>query len=153
MSVSYAQDIFSLLQGKWALSRYISHSTFAQDIYEGFGFAIISSESEYIIKYHEKLKLKNLSSLSSSSLEIDGERAYHYIYHHDQDQITKYFIDGSLFYDIKILHSECTGSYFCERDIYKAKYCFENNHSFLLKYEVSGLKKDYVIGTRYTRIY
>ena len=142
------KQVFTLLQGIWKFTRYVAHKKPSEELYEGTGYAVLLKESEKELKYHERVTLKDMSTQS----EIKGYRTYKYIYNSEKDEITKYFDDGKLFYKIDVSDTNCSGKHLCIRDFYVAKYQFNNDNNFSLKYQVNGPQKDYTINTEYTRI-
>jgi len=133
-----AKDVFHYLMGHWKLNRTLGL------LGQAVGEASFVQQNVTTIKYREDV---------SVSYGGTAYQEYVYLYFQDQDKITKQFVDGRHFYDLRLDldKMEAEGDHLCVKDFYQAKYHFLDQNKFTLSYKVEGPEKDYVIQTEFVR--
>lgn len=67
-----------------------------------------------------------------------------YIYFHEEE-------NGRLFLTLQDVKGNMEGSAWCGLDYYQALWQWSSNHSFQIKYQIKGTKKDYFIESRFEK--
>ena len=143
------KQIFDYLPGIWKITRSISSKVSNKNWFaEGYAVFSVSKSNSYIIKYSEKVTMRDLSSDYTNI----GTRKYQYKYDENRLLINKYFEDGSLFYRLNISGNLASGEHLCNQDKYVSHYIFNSDSNFKLDYIINGPSKRDTISTNYVKI-
>jgi len=149
-----AKDVFHYFMGHWKLTRTLG--IYGQAVGEAsFVNHNHNPTHPLTIKYREDVQV----SYGPDAHRLQGMtggtayQEYLYLYFPDQDKISKTFVDGRHFYDLKldVDKLEAEGDHLCVNDFYQARYRFLDHNKFTLSYKVNGPEKDYVIQTEFVR--
>lgn len=143
--------------GSWTIRRVLGSYGHG----EGSAKFTVTSESPtthdpLVLRYREDMTLAYTSESGLRQGQGVGGTAYQeyvYLYDEEKDKITKEFVDGRHFYDLKLdlERMEGEGEHLCDKDFYRSKYVFQDCNHFTLAYDVKGPQKDYVIQTLFTK--
>jgi len=146
---------FNQMGGSWNLYRTISSPKFQP--MTGAGKAIFDKYKDpNSLLYKEELIL----NLPSESINASKE----YIFRLIDNDVSVFFHETPerFFYTLKFapkipssdkVFDQAGGEHLCGNDNYTASYNFFDNDNFELIYKVVGPKKDYIMTTKYKRIY
>jgi hypothetical protein len=137
------REIFDSLVGDWNIKRILNEELIAEGVAT---FKLIDVDN---ILYREDLEITypHISCINRTYKE------YLYFYHRGKNMIYKAFMDSTYFYGLEFDcdKSIAKGVHSCNQDYYKATYQILALDYFIVKYEVIGPKKSYIINTKFTR--
>lgn len=138
-------------------------------------FTPLESDPNLLI-YSEKVTINSGNDNSNGMNGMEAKQKYKYRYDSSTSSLTKYFFDDRLFYTLKFDDSPhgqdndgttttkatteasassrvagACGTHLCIQDLYEAKYSFDNDCYFELKYTINGPKKCYEIINKYEK--
>lgn len=145
-----AKQVFTNLVGCWRIRRVLGSYG------HGEGLAQFTlTPDPFTLNYREDIEVKYTaeSGLKQPGVSGTAYQEYVYLFDEERDKIIKRFVDGRHFYELKMnLETlEGEGEHLCEKDLYQAKYKFQDSNHFTLSYDVKGPEKEYVIQTLFTR--
>jgi hypothetical protein len=145
-----ADRVFDLLEGSWMIEREIRPKGYFSGT---AGFSRVDAKT---LAYVEEGTLT-----MTDGQVLSGERRHTYLLHEDRIEVLfvggpnhgEHFVDILFPADPEADWPLCSGdTHFCQKDTYKAMFCFENIDEFDVTYTVCGPAKDYVSHSVYRRI-
>lgn len=156
------KKILQFFIGNWDITRTIQSNS---------KLAYIEKSEKEINKVNEVAtgkakfaKIDNLNIFYREDLEVkynnanmQAYREYKYSCEYGRE-IVKYFKEEGqntykLFYKLNFTddYSKAQATYKCEQDLYKATYIFSKPNGFILRYDINGPAKNYIIETIFNR--
>jgi hypothetical protein len=140
-------DLFKNLKGQWKINRSFNSSELGRVL----GTAYFIGLNKDTLYYHEE----GVWEFTNHTGQKQSQRiSKNYSYRYYNNQISKYFADGRLFYNLQFTDEsldKAIAEHQCNNDTYHALYNFINDNQFTLIYIVKGPSKQEGIMTTFER--
>jgi hypothetical protein len=136
--------VFPRLRGNWAFDRSVDGRNLMQ------GSASFSDVADGSLAYHEQ----GLMRLEGGAFQAERR----YVYAGKPDGFAVFFAETPLrlFHEIRLEMTSGNmaggASHLCSADLYRSDYAFLPDGTFMVRHEVKGPKKDYVLTTSFMRV-
>ncbi len=135
-------DVLARLEGDWKIVRHVDGQPLLR------GIATFRTNGDGSLTYHERGRLH-----LADGQQFEAERRY--LYRASPGGFAVFFFEepARLFHEIRLQESHggmaSEASHLCKEDLYRSRYVFLADGTFLIRHQVSGPKKSYTLETSY----
>jgi uncharacterized protein DUF6314 len=137
-------DVLARLEGDWTIVRHVDGQHLLK------GIATFSANGDGSLTYHERGRVH-----LADGQEFEAERRY--LYRASPGGFAVFFFEepARLFHEIRLEEAHggmmSEASHLCKEDLYRSRYVFLADGTFLIRHEVSGPRKSFTLETLYDR--